>query len=57
MEHPRRYVRIDTENGDVYEDDFFTEDEVININQKLAADGEPDRWLPYAERAGDSVAA
>lgn len=53
----KRYVRIDTETGDVYQDDFFTEDEVLNINAKLAADGSDLRWVPYGQRAGESVAA
>lgn len=54
---PRRYVRIDTENGDVYNDDFFTEDEVVNINAKLANAGEPDRWISYGQREEESAAA
>lgn len=57
MDRSKRYVRINTETGDVYQDDFFTEDEAANINQKLAADGDPVRWLPYGQREGDSVAA
>jgi hypothetical protein len=51
----KRYARIDTENGDVYGDDLFTEDEVSNINQKLEAEGEPDRWVPWPEQ--DEAAA
>lgn len=53
----RLYVRIDEETGLAYEDQAMTEEDARDINEKLAADGEPFRWRAYAERAGDAVAA
>ncbi|HEY2496451.1 MAG TPA: hypothetical protein VGK24_05230 [Candidatus Angelobacter sp.] len=53
----KRYVRVDTLTDELFQDATFTEFEDDHYNQKLAADGSNFRWLAYAERDGDRVAA
>ena len=53
----RLYVRIDESTDLTYEDQVMTEEDARDINEKLAADGEPFRWRAYAERGTDCAAA
>lgn len=47
MERRRRYVRINTETDELFQDiDLFAE-EADRLNEKLAADGSDFRWMPY----------
>lgn len=53
----KRYVLVNTQNDELYQDDDLTEDEADNLNSKLAVEKSPRRWQPYRERAGDGVRA
>lgn len=43
----RRYVRINTETDELFQDVALFPDEAAHLNEKLAADGSEFRWVPY----------
>ena len=53
----RRYVRLNVETNELFQDVALFPDEVSRLNEKLAADGSEFRWVPYGTREGDVVAA
>ena len=57
MDMARRFVRINTATDELYQDVSLFPEEVDRLNEKLAADGSDYRWVPYGQRADDSVAA
>ena len=46
----RHYVLLDTETEELKQDEFLTEEDAQDINEKLAADGSPYRWIPWEEQ-------
>lgn len=54
---PRRYVRMSTETEQLFEDVVMTPEDAGDVNEKLAADGERYRWVPYGTREGEGMAA
>ncbi len=57
MDRKQRFVRINTETDEMFQDLLLFSDEVAHLNEKLAADGSEFRWVPYGQRKEDSVAA
>jgi hypothetical protein len=53
----RRYVRLNIETDELFQDVSLFPEEVSHLNEKLAADGSEFRWVPYGQREGDAVAA
>ena len=53
----RRFVRINTQTDELFQDLLLFPEEVEHLNVKLAADGSEYRWVPYGQREGDYAAA
>lgn len=56
MDRAKRYVRINTETDELFQDVSLFPDEVDRLNEKLAADGSEFRWVPYGTREEDVAA-
>lgn len=53
----KRFVRINTETDELFQDVALMPEEADRLNEKLAADGSKYRWMAYGSRAGDVIAA
>lgn len=53
----RRFVRINTETDEMFQDLALMPEEADRLNEKLAADGSEFRWMAYGSREGDVIAA
>jgi hypothetical protein len=53
----KRFVRINTETDELFQDVTLMPEEAACLNEKLAADCSEYRWVPYGSREGDTVAA
>jgi hypothetical protein len=53
----RRYVRLNTETDQLFQDVLLFPDEADRMNEKLAADGSDFRWVLYGAAAGEAIAA
>lgn len=53
----KRFVRINIETDELFQDVALMPEEADRLNEKLAADGSEFRWMAYGTREGDSVAA
>lgn len=49
-----RYVRINTETEELFQDLLLFPEEADRLNEKLAADCSEFRWVPYGPRAGEA---